>query len=323
MPYLEVSPPLIEYGPSPAIGEIFDLNILIKNLAQEWQLVGIEFRLGYDNALLEVVSITEGSFLRDPRWNWYGTTFIAEPWVIVGNMLLPNPVTGEWDQTEFPNGQGTVATIRFRVIYQGVYPQIDSCILNLFNVRLIDKNSIEIPSEEPLDGLYTIIGSGYHDITITHITPSKTIIGQGYNFTANINITNQGTFTENFTLFSTCGFIRRVVMLAPGTETTIDNIVGTSKLRKGNYRLFALVLPCFGDCNPTDNIRIEGAFFITIPGDVNGDHKCDMVDIVQLILHFGCKLGQPCYVSNCDIDGDGIINMVDIVIAILHFQQKW
>lgn len=329
MPHLEVIPPLIEFGPSPAIGEEFDVNILIKNLAQEWQLVAIEFRLGYNNTLLEVVSITEGPFLKDPRWNWYGTFFTCllepngtyGPHIYVGNLLYPNSTSGVYDQTEFPNGQGTVATIRFKVIYQGVYPQIDSCVLNLFNVKLYDKNITEIPSEEPVDGLYTIIGLGYHDIVITRIKPSKTIVGQGYNLTAHITIVNVGNFTETFTLFATCGFIRNVT-LASGAQITIDNIIHTSNLPKGNYSLCALILPCFGDCNPTDNIRIEGNFTVAMPGDVNADGKVDMKDVYPLAKAFLREYPDPRYNANADINGDGKNDMKDVYVIAKNFLKE-
>ena len=342
-PWLEVEPTSINYGPEPSIGTEFNVNILIKNLDMRWWLVAIEFRLGYNSTLLEVVSVTEGPFLKDPRWNWYGTYFVSfiepdgtyGPHIHVGNVLFPNPVTGEWDQTEFPNGQGTVATIRFRVIYQGVSPEVDSCVLDLFNVKLIDKYHSDIPSGEPVDGTYTIkglLGFVCHDIAITSVKPYKTVVGQGYCFTANITIANRGNFTETFRLFSTCGFIRNLT-LPSGAEIIVENLINTTNLRKGKYGLYALIPPCFDDCNPCDNIRIEGNFTVAMIGDITGgtpnvfdfvpDGKVDMKDIGVIAKYFGKNV--PPAPSNCDLTGpivgvpDYKVDMRDIGVAAKNF----
>jgi parallel beta-helix repeat protein len=60
-----------------------------------------------------------------------------------------------------------------------------------------------------------------------------------------------------------------------------------------------------------------------IPGDVNGDAKVDMGDIVALCDAFGSKPGKPNWNANCDLDKDGKITMGDIVIGLDHFGQHY
>jgi len=160
---------------------------------------------------------------------------------------------------------------------------------------------------------------GCHDIAIIKIKPSKTIVGQGYSLTAHITIINRGDFTESFTLFSTCGFIRNVTLL-PGSEITVDNTINTNRLSKGDYRIFALV-PCPGDCNPTDNIRIEGNFTVALVGDINADGIVDITDIYLIALAFGAMPPDPRYNPNLDIIYDGIIDISDIYTAAIHFGE--
>ncbi|MGB8781119.1 MAG: dockerin type I domain-containing protein, partial [Candidatus Bathyarchaeia archaeon] len=60
---------------------------------------------------------------------------------------------------------------------------------------------------------------------------------------------------------------------------------------------------------------------VTIPGDVDGNGRVDMGDVVSLCTAFGSTLGQSRYVPNCDIEGNGRIDMSDIIIALRHFGQ--
>jgi len=265
-PHLEVSPPLIEYGPSPAVGQEFDINILIKNLLIEWQLVGIDFRLSYNNTLLEVVSVTEGPFLPSfpntptPPYTFF--TYTVEPVppnppppnIHVGEYLLPN-ATGQWNN--FPHGDGVVTTIRFRILHQGFFPEVDTSPLNLYSITLIDSNSASIPYDPPLNGIVKIYGRYYRDIAITNVTASSTTVPRGEVINITVTVENQGDLTENFTLFITCGQTRNLT-LAPKTSIITVFYLNTSKMTEGNYTLWALVPPCFGDDDPYDNIYIDG-----------------------------------------------------------------
>jgi len=133
MALFKVEPSYIEYGPAPSVGEEFDVNVTIGGPTAEglhfaWYLIGVQFRLYYDPSMLDVVSIEEGPFLKDGPWNLHGTFFIASvesdgfgPHVMIGDMLLPNS-TGDYDMTSWPNGTGTIVTIRFRVADQPICP---------------------------------------------------------------------------------------------------------------------------------------------------------------------------------------------------------
>jgi hypothetical protein len=173
-PYYKVVPPLVVKGPDPAIGQEFDVEVQIVNLSKFSLCVGLQFKLTYDPDLLEFVSATEGPFMPNPIWNWYGTFFVAtlsgypNPGVNIGSLLLPNGV-GEWDQTEFPGtlerlgkdvGE-TVAIIRFRVIKQ-IYPYTFECPLNVVSiggVYGIDKggNVLEFKESAFIHGWYRIV----------------------------------------------------------------------------------------------------------------------------------------------------------------------
>ncbi len=126
-PYLTVTPPTIYSGTDLVIGnqfgKTFTVQVNINNLAVQWHLVAIQFRLQYDSSLVQLVSVSEGPFLA-PFDNGQGTFFVAvntlhDPLygdnVAVGDMLLPN-TDGVW--TVFPFGSGVVATFTFAYVGQ-------------------------------------------------------------------------------------------------------------------------------------------------------------------------------------------------------------
>jgi len=188
LPYFEVSPKDTKLGPDPSIGVEFDVKVKIRDLHFAWYLIGYEFRLGYDDHLLQVVSITEGPFLTDPKWNQFGTIFVSHPWnpplpaygipypsAIVAGLLIPNFTEPLPDFTHLlpnkhpdtinnPTIDNTLAIIRFRAIKQ-LYPECLSCPLDLYYLYpphaenwLLDKygNSIIVDYKKNINGTYSI-----------------------------------------------------------------------------------------------------------------------------------------------------------------------
>ena len=181
MALFKVEPSYIELGPEPSIGKEFDVNVAIGGPTAEglhfaWYLIGVQFRLYYDPTMLEVVNIEEGPFLKDGPWNLHGTFFIASvesdglgPHVMIGDMLLPNS-QGVYDMTSWPNGTGTIVTIRFRVAdqpicpcdYTGSYWESELGLGPLFSGEwAIDREGNWIPIDEAsnVNGTYRIYES--------------------------------------------------------------------------------------------------------------------------------------------------------------------
>jgi len=173
LPWFEVDS--VTLGPELVVGDQFgqefDVNVYIKNLHFAWMMVGFNMRLTYDPAIIEVVSVTEGPFLTDPTWNWYGTYPIVmypEPanfvcpstHMILADLLLPNGM-GIWDQPE-PEGEGIVFTIRFKPLVQSwtdTYT-VDLDVYPIFpGAYMVDEAGSDIPVDEGaiVDGVVTIL----------------------------------------------------------------------------------------------------------------------------------------------------------------------
>ncbi len=142
------------------LNKTFTLNVTLNNLWEGWRTVAVQFRLCYNDTLLEVVDVTQGEFLQDPTWNLYGTFFTHlilddptyGPNILVGILLYPN-ATGHWN--DFPHGDGALATITFKGIYQerGLEKPPQTCPLQIADPLIVDDQTIEIPLST-VDGLY-------------------------------------------------------------------------------------------------------------------------------------------------------------------------
>jgi len=161
---------------------------------------------------------------------------------------------------------------------------------------------------------------GTHDVAVTNIAMSKTVIGQGY--TANITVTlqNQGSLTQifNVTVPANSTIIQtRPICIRTGQFTTITIVWSTSGWTKAAYEISAQADRVSGetDANALDNLLIFGIIKITVPGDVDGDRDIDIYDIVTIASAYGSKLGESLFKPNADIDSDNRISIYDVVIA--------
>lgn len=158
LPHLEVSPTSVQLT---ALDQEFDLNIVIKNVVTGWELVGFNFKLDYNATILQIVSVSNGTFLEGYAGSPNGGMFYIPPvygpnYIITGAMILPDE-NGTY-HGPFPSGEGVVYTIRFKGIMQGVYPTTYSCALDLDDswVDFGDKNGIAIPKDPSVDGTYSM-----------------------------------------------------------------------------------------------------------------------------------------------------------------------
>jgi hypothetical protein len=174
MPWMEVKPKDSVLGPEFVKHTTFQVEVTINRLHYAWKLVGVEFRLLYDDTLLKVVDIEEGPYLGN--WAPYGTWFQSYvepnyygPHILVGNLILPDS-TGNWNPP-FPGDDeggamenGTIAIITFEILEQlpgyGDMAGNLTGALELFNIRMVDPEASLIPVDldRVVNGTVTILG---------------------------------------------------------------------------------------------------------------------------------------------------------------------
>jgi len=177
--------------------------------------------------------------------------------------------------------------------------------------------------EDVSNGNFTIAAG--HDVAITSVTPSKTVVGQGHSLSINATVENQGDFTENFNVTvyaNTTAIQTETLTLTSQSFTTLTFKWNTTGFAKGNYTISAVADTVPGETDTEDNTLIDGWVYVGIPGDLNGDGYVKIGDIVQVISYFGTLPSSPNWNPNADINGDNKVTISDIVLTISHFGES-
>jgi hypothetical protein len=161
-----------------------------------------------------------------------------------------------------------------------------------------------------------------YNTATTNLSPSKTVVGQGYTMNINVTVTNKGEFTETFnvTLYANTTTIEtRQITLTSLNSTTITYTWNTIGFVKGNYTLWAYAEPVQGETDTADNVFVDGWVFVSIVGDVSGDGKVDLVDVFKVALAYGSFPGHPKWDPNLDINNDQNIDLIDYLTTCINY----
>jgi hypothetical protein len=173
--YAPISPPHLAVSSatldSTNSTELFNITVSFVGVSDFQNIIGIQFRLGYDNAVLQPTAVYEGPFLNSfavqqpgPKLN--GQTFFISyiedpdgvfgPSVLVGNLIFPNS-TGQWNPPML-SGTGDIAYITFRLLLRvpTVAPLniVDQQAVALDN--LVSQNVKDTALSDPVNGTVTV-----------------------------------------------------------------------------------------------------------------------------------------------------------------------
>ena len=146
-----------------------------------------------------------------------------------------------------------------------------------------------------------IYAFGVHDVAVTNVASSKTVVGQGFSDSINVTVANQGSLAETFkvTLYANATSIAsQNITLSSGNSATITFTWNTTGFAKGNYTIWAYAWPVQNETDTTDNNCADGSVLITKVGDLGGGvppqfFKCDgLVNSNDLNLFLRCYRGQ-------------------------------
>jgi len=231
---------------------------------------------------------------------------------------ISNSSDNVWDNG-YPSGGNYWSDYTGIDIYSGPYQNETGSDGILDDPYIIDANNTD---RYPLSKPYPW---GLHDIGVTSLTTSKTVVGQGYNLTISTIMFNYGNSTENFnlTVYANATIIyETTVNLAGRNSTTITLAWNTTGWAKGKYTIWAYTTPVQGETDTVDNTFIDGIVWVRWPWDVTGDGYCGIDDIVATAEHFGTQLGMPNWNPIYDVTCDNYIGIDDIVLIAEHFGQE-
>lgn len=157
-----------------------------------------------------------------------------------------------------------------------------------------------------------------HDVAITDVTSSKTIVGQGFEMNVNVTVENQGNFTETFNItgYANTTIIQTQIItnLVSAESRSISFTWNTTGVAFGDYTIRAVADIVSFETETGDNTLSNGVVVVTISGDVNGDKIVNAVDLSELGRSYGSTRGSPNWNPEADINNDFITNAIDLEI---------
>lgn len=163
-----------------------------------------------------------------------------------------------------------------------------------------------------------------HDIGITSVIASKTVIEQGLVLRINVTMFNYGNNTENFnvTAYANTTSIQTVsVILTEKNSTTITFSWNTSGFSCAHV-LSVNATPVDGEANTDDNTFVYGVVKVSCTGDVNGDYVTDGQDFQLVKRAIPSTPSSPNWNPNADLNDDGIVDGQDFQIVKNHIPSR-
>ena len=319
-----------------SLGEVFNISVRVNSLDPGWEAVGFGFKLGYNSTLLQVLNVWEGSWLPPygalPNNGTSSVKSYGSDYVEVQDAVLPD-ANGTW-HPPYPTAPNPnsfpLAIIEFNSTMQSMFPLTYSCELHLYDTNVTDWLAEPITQDIAVDGLYQILPAippvSGHDVAVTSVECSKTVIGEGYSEIVNVTVADVGNYTETFNVTAyanTTAMGKEEATLTSGSSMSLMFTWNTTGYSYGNYTISAVADTVPNETNTANNNMTDGSVVVTIPGDINGDGTVDIYDAIMLSGAFNSSPGSTRWNPNADINGDGIVDIYDAIIQSGHFNQHY
>ena len=315
---LAISPPSI-INSSLVPPSTFSVDVTISDATDlnRWSM-----NIYYNNTMLSVASAVEGSFMSSVATTTFASNTTQDYNATNGQLTLSDNFTST---SVGASGAGTLATITFQVLANGSTPIV------MADIQMTDSFGRPI-SYTQTNGSFSnipLIISTAHQVVVTDITASSyfnsTWVYQGRDVNINVTVFDSGGFSENATVTVyyniTAGDVAGVqsVTLASGENETLLFVWNTTAVPicYTNYTLTAVATIPDGSANTLS----DGTMQVRILGDLNGDGKVDMADVIIFEDAFGSYPGHPRWNPAADINENGVCDLNDVVTLLMHWGQ--
>ena len=166
-----------------------------------------------------------------------------------------------------------------------------------------------------------------HCVAVTSVLTAKTVIGQGFNCSLTVNVADRGEYNETFSVTAYANATglgtQQVNNLNATCQTVLVFTWKTAGLAYGNYTVGAFAQPVAGQADVSGNDFTLGLMKVTIPGDIDGNFRVQLSDLVLLAQAYGSRAAVSNWNPNGDIDGNGVVGLSDLVILAQHYGQHY
>jgi hypothetical protein len=289
--------------------QTIQINVTIENVTD---MYGYGFSLSYNPTILCCISLAFFDVLGEmhytPEFSIDNTAGIIKVNVTYYPPAVPITTLSEV----------SLVNMIFRVKGKG------TTLLDLHDTTLVDSLGRPIPHVAH-DGLFVNL---IRDLAVTNVVTNVDRAYQGNPVKINVTVRNKGEVVET-SISVTTHFdddligTMNIPGLNPSEETTITFVWNTSDVTPcRNYTIWAEVVHVPFEIDLENNVFTDGKVKIKWMGDINGDGKVSITDVVLCINAFGSTPSLPGWDPDADVNGDGKVNIVDIVLIIKHFGEQ-
>ena len=300
---LYIDPPSIE-DPTILPNDTIIIRVMINTVAN---MKKCDFNLTYNSSVLSVQRVTK--FEIQGQYPYMNLDVDDIVGYLRANLSYKNTVTLATDTG--------LVEIEFFVKDYGVSP------LHFASSTLTDNGGNPI-SHDTQDGFVHIFIRNIATKDIA-VATNETYVGEV--IPINVTVLNDGDITENFSvsLFydSTLVATQDVVNLASKENLTLFFLWDTSgvpaRLAPYTIKAEASILP--HEINITDNTLTDGAIMLKIIGDVNGDGRVNIDDLIAWDAAYLSHSGDPNWNVQADLSMDGIVDKADATLILDHYME--
>jgi hypothetical protein len=170
-------------------------------------------------------------------------------------------------------------------------------------------------------------------VAVSDMRLQKTIVGQGCNLTGICTVQNLESLgvQTNLTIELNCSIICVLQVDLNSLESKqVSFSCITTAMPHSAYTITVFASPVSNETETEDNL-LQSNTLVTVPGDTNGDHTVNVLDLILIASHLGHTDGDghmP-YSSdwyqcmNTDVQGDGQHNVLDLILCANHLGESW
>ncbi len=303
----------------------FGVDLYIENLDSGWALQNASFSLSYDSPdpVILLLNITVDS-------EWAGPNTIDTSTAGTLNAFVQGHAS--------PEGDIPVASVFFRIVYQGTCPPLPLDASNytelIFSSVTMWGETEAITTDPPQNGFIEIqpyLGSWYF-VRMCEAATGKAVVCEGFNINITATIESNSLYEQdvNVTFYANNTIVKTENITLLGEQirynVTLNYVWNTSGFIIGKYNVTASVYPYSGDRWWFDNEVFAGWITVSIVGDVIGpdgppDGKVDIRDIAAIAARFGLTNPSQHGCAYLDINNDNKIDITDVALAALHFGE--
>jgi hypothetical protein len=112
------------------------------------------------------------------------------------------------------------------------------------------------------------------------------------------------------------------LILSGKNSTTLSLFWNTLGWSKGNYSINTCITS-FDETLTIDDTSARSWVVITMPGDIDGNFKVQLYDLVLLAYAYGSMPNNSNWNPNADIDGNNEAGLSDLVALAQHYGQHY